>query len=149
MSAEALWAIPELTDLAAAMRPDWDREEVRGKLIAMRNASVPPCLALIEIARTMGHPGSVPRALLDTIPANAPRPKPEPVDPADSPALAKLRAEHNWPRPEPEPAAEAGPAAPEPAAPSLADRLRASLAAAGCGQGEPVKVSQVPGSEAS
>ncbi len=60
-------ATPELLDLAAAMRPDWERRDLAGALMSAANNSWPWPRAFLATARLLADPDAQPRDLLAEI----------------------------------------------------------------------------------
>jgi hypothetical protein len=95
MTREATWAVEEMADCAVAMRGDWDRAEVYGKLTAMLSDRLHPCAALIRLAQVMREADSWPADIATSRAAV----KSRRIDPAESEALAELHKQMGWQRP--------------------------------------------------
>jgi hypothetical protein len=84
-------ATPQLLDLAAAMRPDWDRDQLSLALVAVRNAGWPWTRTFMAAARLLCDVKAVPRDL--AVAARSPLERTVPADPdVAAAALADMRA---------------------------------------------------------
>ena len=83
----AVWAIAAMADCATAMRPDWDRDQVTGALIAARtNPDWSPGRAVLTLARAIADPDGSPRDLLYA--ARGPLERSQPASPQAREAIA-------------------------------------------------------------
>jgi hypothetical protein len=81
----------ELLDLAAAMRPDWDRDQLSLALVAARNAGWTWTRTLTATVRLLCDVKAVPRDL--AVAARSPLERTVPADPdVAAAALAEMRA---------------------------------------------------------
>jgi len=75
-------AAPQLLDLAAAMRPDWDPDDLRGALASAAGNGWPFARACLAAVRLLCRPGSEARDLLAEVasPLERTGAPPQPVD---------------------------------------------------------------------
>ena len=84
-------AQPQLLDLAAEMRPGWDRDDLSLALVAARNAGWSWCRTLLQVARLLCDEKAVPHDL--AVAARSPLERTQPADPeVAAAALADMRA---------------------------------------------------------
>lgn len=91
-------AARQLTDLAAAMRPDWDQSDLTGALASAASSGWPWPKAFLATARLLADPKSTPRDLMAETRNPVERGMSKPVPPpaefvAGRKALAKASAD--------------------------------------------------------
>jgi len=86
-------ATPQLLELAAVMRPDWDQAGLSGALTAAHNSDWPWPLACLAAVQLLCDPDAAPRDLLARVRDPLRRGTAVPVAPHDVPEYAAARAE--------------------------------------------------------
>jgi hypothetical protein len=86
-------ATPELIDLAAGMRPDWDQRDLTGALAAAAGNGWPFPRTCLAAVRYMCDPKATPRDLRAEVTKPTARKPESPADPKASPEAAAMLAD--------------------------------------------------------